>query len=329
MTTHLTIATTLDEALSAMAAGARPIAGGTDLVVGARVGKEPLPEQLVAIDRLEELDIVGLVPGGSDDPTPLLFVGAMVSHATIMDHPLIGASYSGLADASALVGSPSTRNVGTIGGNVMNASPAMDTGAPLLAMGAMAALKSVSGSRTVPLAELWTGPGTTSAKPDELCEAILIPRRMGSEGSAYVRLEYRRAMEIAVVGAGAAVTLNEDGTVAKASVALTAVGPTIMQVTGLEEMLIGTPLDDLSLSAVAMLASDQASPISDLRASDKYRRHTVGVMAKRALEAAGKRAAGETIPIPVNRAQGIGAARIGAEGSGAAPNDAAPNGAVK
>lgn len=316
MTTQLTIATTLDEALSAMADGARPIAGGTDLVVGARVGKEPLPEHLVAIDRLEELDIVGLVPGGSEDPTPLLFVGSMVSHATIMAHPLITASYSGLADASALVGSPSTRNVGTIGGNVMNASPAMDTGAPLLTMGAVAVLQSVSGSRTVPLADLWTGPGTTSAKPDELCEAILIPRRMGSEGSAYVRLEYRRAMEIAVVGAGAAVTLNEDGTVAKASVALTAVGPTIMQVSGLEEMLIGTPLDDLSLSAVAMLASDQASPISDLRASEKYRRHTVGVMAKRALEAAGKRAAGETIPIPVNRAQGIGAA------SGAAPNRA-------
>ena len=131
---------------------------------------------------------------------------------------------------------------------------------------------------------------------------------MGSEGSAYVRLEYRRAMEIAVVGAGAAITLNEDGTVAKASVALTAVGPTILEVTGLEELLVGTPLDDLSLSAVAMLASDQASPISDLRASEKYRRHTVGVMAKRALEAAGKRAAGETISIPVNRAQGIGAA---------------------
>ena len=312
MATHLTIATTLDEALSAMADGARPIAGGTDLVVGARVGKEPLPEQLVAIDRLGELDIVGLVPGGSDDPTPLLFVGSMVSHATIMSDPLITASYSGLADASALVGSPSTRNVGTIGGNVMNASPAMDTGAPLLAMGAVAVLQSLSGTRNVPLAELWIGPGKTSAKPDELCVAILIPRRMGSEGSAYVRLEYRRAMEIAVVGAGAAVTLNEDGTVAKASVALTAVGPTILEVTGLEELLVGTPLDDLSLSAVAMLASDQSSPISDLRASEKYRRHTVGVMAKRALEAAGKRAAGETISIPVNRAQGIGAVPNGA-----------------
>ncbi len=318
MTTHLLVATTLDEALAAMANGARPIAGGTDLVVGARVGKAPLPTELVAIDRLDELDIVGMVPGGSDDPTPLLFVGAMVSHATIMNHPLLAASYSGLADASALVGSPSTRNVGTIGGNVMNASPAMDTGAPLLAMGAMAVLQSVSGSRTVPLAELWTGPGTTSAGPDELCVAILIPRRMGEEGSAYVRLEYRRAMEIAVVGAGAAVTLNDDGTVAKAAVALTAVGPTILALTGLEELLIGTPLDDLSLSAVAMLASEQASPISDLRASDKYRRHTVGVMAKRALEAAGRRAAGETIAIPVNRAEGIGAARNAAAQNGAA-----------
>ncbi len=308
---NLTIATSLDEALAAMAEGARPIAGGTDLVVGARVGKNPLPDRLVAIDRIEELSTISLVAGtliaeDSDDPTPVLQIGATVSHAKIMIDPPIVQGYSGLADASALVGSPSTRNVGTIGGNVMNASPAMDTGAPLLTMGARVVLQSVSGSRTVGLTDLWTGPGQTSAKPDELCVAILIPRRMGNDGSAYVRLEYRRAMEIAVVGAGAAVTLHDDGTIAEAAIALTAVGPTIIGVEGLNDVLVGTPIDDLSLASVAALASDQAQPISDLRASEKYRRHTVGVMARRALEAAGRRASGESIAVPVNRAVGIG-----------------------
>lgn len=308
---NLTIAHSLDEALVALANGARPIAGGTDLVVGARVGKAPLPNDLVAIDRIEELGTIATVASNGDSG-PMLRIGATVSHATIMVNEQIVTNYAGLADASALVGSPSTRNVGTIGGNVMNASPAMDTGAPLLTMGARAVLQSSTRSRNIPLADLWAGPGQTAAEPDELCVAILIPQRLEGDGSAYVRLEYRRAMEIAVVGAGATVTLNDDGTVVRVAVALTAVGPTILAVNGLDEALVGTRLDDSSLAAVASLASEQANPISDLRASEKYRRHTVGVMARRALEAASRRAAGEEIEIPVNRSVGIGMARTGA-----------------
>ena len=124
-----TIATTLEEALAAVAEGARPIAGGTDLVVGARHGKAPLPEKLVAIDRIEALATVELDRDGAH-------VCALMSHAELMTDPVIVASYTAIADASALVGSPSTRHLGTIGGNVMNGSPAMDTGAPLLVLGA-------------------------------------------------------------------------------------------------------------------------------------------------------------------------------------------------
>jgi CO/xanthine dehydrogenase FAD-binding subunit len=121
-----------------------------------------------------------------------------------------------------------------------------------------------------------------------------------------VRLEYRRAMEIAVVGAGASVTLDAGGNVAAVAVALTAVAPTIVSVTGLGG-IVGLSIIDAA-AAVAALASEQARPISDLRASDRYRRHCIGVMARRAVEAAARRAAGETIAIPVNRALGIGAA---------------------
>jgi len=297
----LTIATSVEEALVALASGARPVAGGSDLVVGARHGKAPLPEAIVAIDRLDELAGIVEADGG-------LRIGALATHAQLMEHPLVIAAATGLADACALVGSPSTRNVGTIGGNVMNSSPAMDTGAPLLVLGARVELRSSAATRTVPIGELWTGPGRNIAAADELCTAIVLPAPAPRSGSAYVRLEYRRAMEIAVVGAGASVSLDDDGTVAAISVALTAVAPTIIAVSGLDTV-VGGVIDDAALTLVAAAAAAQASPITDLRATDGYRRHCVGVMARRAVDAAHRRAHGEPIAVPVNRALGIGAAR--------------------
>lgn len=295
-----TIAASLDQALAAMAAGARPIAGGSDLVVGARQGKENLPADLVAIDRLAELAEVSTSAAG-------LRIGALATHARLMAHPTVVAHAAAVADAAALVGSPATRNVGTIGGNVMNASPAMDTGAPLVVLGAEAELRSVAGTRQIPLARLWSGPGTTTAHADELCVALLLAPAPARSGSAYVRLEYRRAMEIAVVGAAASVTLADDGSVALARVALTAVAPTIVEVPGVADRCDGREPADC-LADVAAAASQVATPISDLRAGADYRRHTVGVMARRAFDAAARRAMGEEIPVPVNRALGIGEA---------------------
>ena len=152
-----TIATTVDEALVALGAGARPIAGGTDLVVGARHGKAALPGDLVAIDRIDELGGVELDSAG-------VRVGALMSHAELMTDPVIVGSYTAIADASALVGSPSTRHVGTLGGNVMNGSPAMDTGAPLTVLGATAELRSVTGSRMA--LDEGAGPGVGQADPE-------------------------------------------------------------------------------------------------------------------------------------------------------------------
>lgn len=291
------VAATIDEVVAAMAAGARPIAGGTDLVVGARHGKSELPTSLVAVDRVDELASITTIGD-------VVRIGAGVTHARLMADPVVVGSYTGIADASALVGSPATRNVGTLGGNVMNGSPAMDTGAPLVVLGAMVELVSSGGTRTVSLDELWVGPSRTSAAADELCTALVLPMPLDRSGSAYVRLEYRRSMEIAVVGAAASVVLADDGTVADVRVALTAVAPTILELGGLES-LIGASVDDVAAGAEA-IAAEQASPISDLRASDRYRRHTVGVMARRAVAAAAVRAGGQHIAVPVNRALGIG-----------------------
>ncbi|MEY2580657.1 MAG: xanthine dehydrogenase FAD-binding subunit [Ilumatobacteraceae bacterium] len=297
---NFTIATTLDDALNAVADGARPVAGGSDLVVGARQGKKPLPDSVVAIDRIQSL-------GGIDVSKDGVRIGALVTHARLEIDDDIVKAYPGLADASALVGSPSTRNVGTLGGNVMNASPAMDTGAPLLVLGAEIELQSTKGNRRLPIGKLWTAPGSTAAQADELCVAVHLPSQPARSSSAYVRLEYRRAMEIAVVGAAASVTLDEDGGLAALSVALTAVAPTIIAVDDLEA-LIGRQVDAALLADVAARASARSTPISDLRASERYRRHCVGVMASRAVDAAARRARGESIAVPVNRSLGIGAA---------------------
>ncbi len=297
---NFTVATTLDEALAAVAAGACPIAGGSDLVVGARQGKAPLPDKVVAIDRITSLGNIDISAEG-------VRIGALVTHARLESDPEIVNAYTALADASALVGSPSTRNVGTLGGNVMNASPAMDTGAPLMVLAAEVELQSTSGSRRIGIGDLWTAPGRTSAEPNELCVAIHLPSRPAGSGSAYVRLEYRRAMEIAVVGAAASLAFEADGTLASLSIALTAVAPTIIAVHG-TDALSGRAVDESLLADVAELASTQAAPISDLRASDAYRKHCIGVMARRAVDAAARRARGESIGVPVNRTLGIGAA---------------------
>jgi aerobic carbon-monoxide dehydrogenase medium subunit len=295
------IASTVDDALAALAGGARPIAGGSDLVVAARHGKAPLPTSLVAIDRLTELAAVETLSDGG------VRIGALATHAQLMTHPRIVESFTALADAGALVGSPATRNVGTLGGNVMNGSPAMDTGAPLVVFDAVVELRSVGDSRDVPIADIWLGPGRTAARTDELCVAIRLSARRASTGSAYVRLEYRRAMEIAVVGAAASIELEADGSIASLGVALSAVAPTIVAVD--VSSVIGRQVDESTLAAVAAAAVARSAPISDVRASDEYRRHCVGVMARRAVDAAARRAHGESITVPVNRALGIGASR--------------------
>jgi CO/xanthine dehydrogenase FAD-binding subunit len=295
-----TSALTLDDALRAVAGGARPVAGGSDLVVGARQGKAPLPAALVAIDRLGDLAGIDAAGGGAR-------IGALARHAEIEASAWLCERFTALADGSALVGSPSTRNVGTLGGNVMNGSPAMDTGAPLVVLDAEVELRSPGATRRLPIEALWTGPGRTAARADELCVAIHVPPPPPDSGSAYVRLEYRRAMEIAVVGAAAHVTLAGDGTVSACRIALAAVAPTIIRAPQAEQALTGSLPAPQALAAVAAAASAESRPLSDLRGGEAYRRHTVGVVARRAVEIAARRASGEQVPVPANRAGGIGA----------------------
>ena len=300
MTSAYVSAATVEEALTALAGGARPVAGGTDLVVGARQGKAPLPESIVAIDRLDDLRGVEVADGR-------LRLGALVTHVEIASDPVVLERLTALADASAIVGSHATRSHGTIGGNLMNASPAMESGGPLMILGATATLRSGSGERQVPVAELMTGPGTTVASADELLTGVEVPLPEEGTGSAYVRLEYRRQMEIAVVGATAAVTLA-GGTVEWAGVAITALAPTIRPVPEAGEALAGSDGGADAVRAAARAAATAAQPISDVRASADYRRAMAEVVARRALTVAVARAGGEAVPVPASTAVFGGAA---------------------
>jgi CO/xanthine dehydrogenase FAD-binding subunit len=304
MTHRWAAPTVLADALAILAsdAEARPLAGGTDLVVAARQGRRPLPDSLLAIERIAELAGQRLADDGA------LVLGALTSHAWLASAEEVMRGWTALADAAAIVGSPATRGTGTLGGNLMNASPAAETAGPLIVAGAVATLRSQAGSREIAVADLATGPGLTAARADELLTEVRVPPFPGGAGSAYVRLEYRAAMEIAVVGATAVVVLDgssgaadQADRIGEARIALTAAAPTIVRAPAAEAFLTGRAPDRDALAGAGAAAVESASPIGDVRASADYRRAMIQVVVARALAAAARRARGESIPIPASR----------------------------
>ena len=283
--------TALADALTAAAAGHRPVAGGTDLVVGTRQGKWSLPEDLVALDRIAELRGIDETPDG-------LRIGATTSHADLENHAAVRDRWTAIADAASIIGSPATRHLGTVGGNLANASPAAETSGPFLCFDALVELRSASGDRRIALADLFTGPGRTSLASDELIVAVELPDLVGA-GSCYVRLEFRRQMEIAVVGATAVVRIDGD-VVREARIAITALAPTVRRVAAAESALVGTDGGPVAAAEAGRLAAEAATPISDVRASIDYRRAMAAVVVRRAVMGAIARARGEAVAIPAS-----------------------------
>ena len=265
------------------------LAGGTDLVVGARSGKRQLPELIIAIHRLQELrGIEHLASGG-------LKIGALTTHGDLEASSEVMRSWSAISDAAALVGSPATRHLGTVGGNLCNASPAMELGSPLLVFDASVELAAKGRRRRVPVSSFLLGPGRTAAAPGELLTAVTLPAKQKrfSAGSAYLRLDYRQAMEIAVVGAAAHIAVDKRGRCRLARVALTAVAPTCIRVPDAEEQMVGARLDDELIDRAAHTAAAAARPIDDVRATAGYRREMVAVIVARAVGRALARAGGD------------------------------------
>ena len=286
-------AETVEDALAALASGARPVAGGTDLVVGARQGKAPLPDSIVAIHRLAELRGVEL-------DGDALRLGALTTHEEIAEHALVLERLTALADAAAIVGSHATRAQGTVGGNLMNASPAMEVGGPLMCFGATVTLQSQGGKRSVAVADLFAGPGRTTAR------AGRAPHRGGDAASSRGDRELLRPPRVQAADGdrGRRRHRGRDvrgDRVGAAKVAITALAPTVRLVPAAEEALVGSDGGRAAAEPAAQAAAEASEPISDVRASEDYRRAMAAVLARRAIEAAVARARGVSIAVPASR----------------------------
>jgi carbon-monoxide dehydrogenase medium subunit len=158
--------------------------------------------------------------------------------------------------------------------------------------GARAVVAGKGGTRTVPVADIPTGPGATSLQPGELIVEFQLDRPAARTGDAYIRFIPRTEMDIAVVGAAARITLDAGGKCTDAAIALGAVAPTVVRVPAAEKALVGSTLDAKALEAVAAAASAACNPIDDKRGTKTYRRQVAGVLAKRAVLKAAERARG-------------------------------------
>jgi carbon-monoxide dehydrogenase medium subunit len=279
--------TTIAEACAALTkAGdkARCLAGGTDILVQLREGRRDL-DLLVDVKHIPELNELAF------DPRTGLRIGAAVPCYRIYEDAAIARAYPGLIDAAALIGGIQIQSRASLGGNLCNASPAADTIPALIALEGVCRIAGPKGTRDVPVESFCTAPGRTVLDRGEFLVGIHLPPPRPRSGAAYLRFIPRNEMDIAVVGAGVAVALDEKKQrCTTARVALAAVAPTPLLVPEAGAALVNGPLDDGLVEKSAELARAAARPISDMRGDADYRRHLVGVLVRRALQTALQRA---------------------------------------
>lgn len=277
--------TTLDDAVAMLAAqtgDCRVLAGGTDLLVRMRSGFAE-PDAVMDIKRIGALREITPEEGG-------FRIGAAVSGAEMAENAALVAAWPGVVEAAGLIGSTQIQGRATVAGNLCNASPAADSVPAMVAAGAVARLASAHGTRDVAVEDIPAGPGKTNLKAGEFVASIFLPARAARSGDAYLRFIPRTEMDIAVVGCGVSLTLDEGGTCTAARVALGAVAPTVILVPEAAQAIIGTTLDDAALDALATACSAAAKPIADKRGTVEFRTHVAGVLARRAATIAKTRA---------------------------------------
>jgi carbon-monoxide dehydrogenase medium subunit len=270
-------------ALLAGASGdARVLAGGTDLLVQLRADLIE-PGLVVDVKRIPEMRDIVAEDGG-------FRVGAAVNGAELGEHAGLKAAWPGVVEAAELIGSTQIQGRATLGGNLCNASPAADSVPALIAAGALASVAGPDGRREVPVEQIATGPGQTSLAKGELVVSFFLPARPPRSGDAYLRFIPRTEMDIAVVGAGVSLTLDDSGTCSAARVALGAVAERVLLVPEAAVALIGTPVDEAALERLADAASRACRPIDDKRGTKEFRVKVAGVLARRAAQTALERA---------------------------------------
>jgi len=267
----------IQEAVTLAAQSERPfcfLAGGTDLLLKLGHG-DGSPITLIDVSDVAEMSVV---EAGGDGWT----IGGAVKMAQLKQAILPASPYRALGQGAGEVGSPQIRNLATIGGNVCTASPSADTAAPLLALDARATLLSPRGSRELPLAELWLGPGQTALAEGELLVSLSVPAAPPEAASEYIKRKVREALDLAIVGVS--VFLSRAGGHFEARIALAAVAPTPIRARQAEALVnASSRLTDEVIREAARLAEQASSPISDVRGSARYRRAMVRKLTERAL----------------------------------------------
>ncbi len=256
---------------------AKLIAGGTDLVIQLRKG-DLIPRLLIDVSSLNQLQ-------GIEESNGVVSIGAAVSHSEIAGSPLLKQYAGVLSDAAAEIGSPQIRNLGTIGGNIVNASPAADTLPPLLVLNAVGKVVSQEGEREILVSELFKGPYETALKPHEILVRITFKKLQQDMKGSFIRLARREAMAIARMSVAVLFRI-QDGTVCDLRVAPGAVLPTPQRLNEVETFLEGRSLDDEVFREASKKVSEAMVRKSGVRPSTAYKAPVVEALFIRAMRKA-------------------------------------------
>jgi aerobic carbon-monoxide dehydrogenase medium subunit len=260
------------------------LAGGTDLML-------QLQDGLFAPDFVVDVRHVPELNGLDFNPATGLTIGAATPLRQVETSALVREKYPHVASAAGEIGSVQIRNLGSFGGNICTATPSGDGLPALVSLDATARIASVRGERTVSLATFFTGVRRTVLEPDELLVDVKVPAPQQYSSGAYVKLDTRPQMDLAIVGVAVTLTLAADReTIKKAAICLGAVAVTPIRVPEAEEILLGRTATDDVLAQAGAAAARAARPISDVRASAEYRREQCDLMTRRAIRQALERA---------------------------------------
>ena len=265
----------------ASAGKVKVVAGGTDLMADLKFAPSShAPNVVVDISRAEELRSISLTKEG-------LSIGALVTHTEIMRSPVIRDMFPALVDAAHTIGAVQTRNLGTLGGNLVTAVPSVDSGPTLVALDAVTTILGPGGRRQMPLADFFVGPRKTVLKTDELLLEILITNENLGKPTHFLKFGLRKGQALALVNVAASIWIDwEKQTFVAPRVALGAVAPKVIHATGAETYLEGRAITPEAMVEAGRLAVADAKPISDMRASAEYRKDLIAVLTRRALEGA-------------------------------------------
>lgn len=270
----------IDEAyrlLASFGSRAKVFAGGTDVLV--KMKHDLLsPEVMISLKNISELRGIDYVRGRG------VVIGSGTTHNELVNSPLLQEKYLSICETAHHMANNQVRNVGTIGGNIVNAVPSADLPPILIALGACVKLVGTSGEREAPLENFFTGPGKSIIKTDEILTEIVIPDQP-TTGSNYIKFGLRKSGALAVVGVAAAVT-TDGNIIREARIAMGAVAPTPMRAVMAEQLLKGREISDELLEEAGVCASGECKPISDIRGSEEYRRDMIRVFTGRALRKA-------------------------------------------